>query len=386
MKEGARHLVLVGRTEASDAAREVLGELEQAGAEVFVARADISRANEVSEVLAKVGESMPPLRGIVHAAGVLDDGLLRDLDWGRFEKVLAPKAEGAWHLHSMTLDAPLDFFLLFSAAAALLGSPGQANYAAANAFLDALAHHRRALSLPALSINWGPWSEVGLAERAGQIERLARRGVGSVSPAQGVKALERLLGSSLTQVGVIPLDFRRWLRFDPSAGESSLLRRLAQSHAGAARVKVPSVKKELLKLERGPARRTFLEEHLRAQIGHVLRLDPRQIESDAPLGDLGIDSLMSLEIRNRLEASLETKLSATLVWAYPTLDALVEYLEANLEGPPAAADKSHEDEQAGAQPSTPEGEELAKLVEEINGLSTDEVLKMLSEGPVGKAD
>ncbi|HEX8116726.1 MAG TPA: beta-ketoacyl reductase, partial [Pyrinomonadaceae bacterium] len=301
-------------------------------------------------------------------------------------KVLAPKTEGAWHLHSKTLDAPLDFFLLFSAAAALLGSPGQANYATANASLDALAHHRRALGLPALSINWGPWSEVGLAERSGQNERLAQRGVGTVSPAQGVKALERLVGSPLAQVGVMPLDFRRWSRFDPSAAESSLLRRLAPARDNAARAKVASVKPELLKLGRGQARRTFLEEHLRAQIGHVLRLDPRQIESDAPLGDLGIDSLMSLEIRNRLEASLETRLSATLVWAYPTIDALVEYMDANLEGPPAEAAEAEDEAQSGIQLSTLEGDELARLVEEINELSSDEVLKMLSQGPAGKAD
>jgi hypothetical protein len=133
---------------------------------------------------------MPPLRGIFHAAGVLDDGLMLNLDEERFQKVLEPKMLGAWNLHALTQTTPLDFFVLFSSAASLLGSPGQSNYAAANAFLDALAHHRQALNLPALSINWGPWAMVGLAAtQANRGDRLAMLGIESLSPAQGIEAL-----------------------------------------------------------------------------------------------------------------------------------------------------------------------------------------------------
>ncbi len=129
-------------------------------------KCDIGNRAEIAAVLAKIGQDMPPLRGIFHLAGMLDDGILREQSRERFDRVMAAKVHGAWNLHELTDDMPLELFVLFSSAAAILGSPGQGNYASANAFLDALAHHRRALKLPALSVNWGSWDEVGMAARA----------------------------------------------------------------------------------------------------------------------------------------------------------------------------------------------------------------------------
>src|SRR5258708_11587520 len=140
--------------------------MERTGAQVTVAREDVTREEQVAGVLAGIDESMPPLRGIIHAAGVLDDGLLLNLDRERLAAVMAPKVEGAWNLHALTLNRPLDFFVLFSSVASALGSPGQGSYAAANAFLDALSQHRRTLGLPSLTINWGPWAAVGMAAQA----------------------------------------------------------------------------------------------------------------------------------------------------------------------------------------------------------------------------
>src|SRR5215469_16693916 len=136
---------------------------------------------------------MPPLRGIIHAAGILDDGLLVHLDQERLAAVMAPKVQGAWNLHTLTKDMPLDFFVLFSSVASMLGSPGQGSYAAANAFLDALSHQRRALGLPSLTINWGPWSAVGMAAQPGRSRRFASFGLDAIAPQQGFQALEQLL-------------------------------------------------------------------------------------------------------------------------------------------------------------------------------------------------
>ncbi len=163
VERGARRLVLVGRRGASGAAREKLGQMEAAGAEIEVARADVANRQQLASVLDRIRRSASPLLGVVHAAGVLDDGILLEQDAARFAGVMAPKVRGSWNLHLLTRDDPLDFFVLFSSIASFLGSPGQGSYAAANAFLDALAHHRRAAGLPASSINWGPWAEVGLA-------------------------------------------------------------------------------------------------------------------------------------------------------------------------------------------------------------------------------
>ncbi|MDH3602772.1 MAG: SDR family NAD(P)-dependent oxidoreductase, partial [Candidatus Tectomicrobia bacterium] len=172
VSKGARHLVLMSRSGAADTA--TIAALEHAGAQVVVTQADVSEAEEVSQVLAHIDR---PLRGIIHAAGVLDDGILQQQTLERFARVMAPKVRGAWHLHTLTKDMSLDFFVLFSSTASLLGSGGQANYAAANAFLDVLAHYRRAHGLPGVAINWGGWSEVGMAARSEVRERMNMTGL-----------------------------------------------------------------------------------------------------------------------------------------------------------------------------------------------------------------
>ncbi len=181
---GAKHLVLVGRRGATGEASRVVTRLREAGAEVLVAEADVAAEAEVAEVLARIGRSMPPLRGVIHAAMVLDDGVLLQMDGQRFDAALRPKVYGAWNLHRLTLDAPLDFFVLFSSAVSLHGSAGQGNYVAANAFLDSLAHHRRFLGLPALTVDWGRWAEVRQQPQQRLRERMALLGMRPLDPEQ----------------------------------------------------------------------------------------------------------------------------------------------------------------------------------------------------------
>ena len=200
---GARSLVLSGRKGTEGAAKPALDQLRAAGARVIVARADMARREDVQRLLSEIAASHPPLRGIVHAAGVLDDGVLLQQDWERFARVMAPKIAGSWNLHSLTLDLPLDFFVLFSSASSVLGSPGQTNYAAANAFMDALAHLRRSQGLPALSINWGAWSVSGMAATLDERDqrRWAERGLVAMSPADALASLGQLLDASLRTGG-----------------------------------------------------------------------------------------------------------------------------------------------------------------------------------------
>ncbi|MBI2838245.1 MAG: type I polyketide synthase [Acidobacteria bacterium] len=330
--QGVRSLALVGRSAPSDAANEIVNDLEHAGAHVRVFRADVSRADHVANLLSEIDQAMPPLRGIIHAAGILDDGILLQMTAERFQAVMAPKVDGAWNLHSLTRDKFLDFFVLFSSAAALIGSPGQGNYAAANAFLDALAHHRHAVGRPALSINWGPWSGVGLAARPGRAGRLALRGIASITPAQGVETLARLLRQRVAQIGVMPLNVRHCFQSYPGLAEAPLFSELAREHDRAhlsAKQESPT-RRALLSAE--PAQRLpLLESHLREQAAQVLGLSPSRIDPQRPLGSLGFDSLMTLELRNRLEASLGLKLSATLVWNHPTVSALAVHLARTLD-------------------------------------------------------
>ncbi len=153
---------------------------------------------------------MPALRGIIHAAGVLDDGIISQQNWSRFERVWAPKANGAWNLHVLTQDQPLDFFVLFSSAAALIGSAGQSNYTAANEFLDGLASYRQANGLPATSINWGAWSDVGMAATLKKDDHGRKREGESISPAEGVILLEKLLTQHPVHIGVVPMNWNKF--------------------------------------------------------------------------------------------------------------------------------------------------------------------------------
>ena len=304
-EQGAGGLLLLGRAAPSPAAAAAIEEMRATGSRVLAASADVTVPEELAAALATAG-GLPPLRGVVHAAGVLADALVASLDRAAIETVAAPKILGAWNLHTATLASPLDFFVLFSSAASLLGSPGQAGYAAANAFLDALAHYRRSRGLPGLAINWGPWAEIGLAARPDRGGRLAARGLASLQPRDGVAAFGRLLATPVAQVGVMPFDVERWRELYPASAASPYLSRLA---APADRIpdRDGRLSRGKLLSVAAPERESLLVAYLGAQTARVVglsasglqRLDPGQ-----PLQRLGLDSLMAVELKNRIEADL----------------------------------------------------------------------------------
>ncbi|WP_232536932.1 type I polyketide synthase [Cystobacter fuscus] len=376
---GARHLLVLGRRGPSAEAERTLAELRQAGARVEPFQADVAIPGDVARALARVAEAMPPLRGVFHAAGLLEDGLLLNLTEERFASVMAPKDLGTWNLHAQTRHLPLELFVLFSSATSLLGTPGQANYSAANAFMDALAHTRRAEGLPALSINWGTWTDVGLAAaQANRGERLEARGLRGMPPDKALTALGMLLGQGRPQVSVMALDPRQWLGFYLAAAQSPFFTRLARERTGRPAVEQGRSRiREQLEAIRGSERRALLEQHLREQIGGVLRMEPARIEPRTPLGSLGLDSLMSMEIRNRLEAALGLKLSATLVWTYPTLAALTPYLAEKMELP--LEDKVGEPRATVAPSPVAVAPSPAALGSEIDEMSEEEVERLFAQ-------
>ena len=367
--QGARHLALMSRSGAPASTTDAIADLEAGGAQVKILKADVAKADQVAAALAEIEKDMPPLRGVIHAAGILDDGILLQQDQKRFESVMAPKVSGAWNLHELTLNSQLDFFVLFSSVAATLGTPGQGNYAAGNAFLDALAHQRRANGLPALSINWGPWSEIGLAARPDRGRRLSLKGVGSISPEQGLRAFERFLKEDAAQIVVMPFEAGQWSELYPAAAPflSQLLKGAKPGGPVNGKAATRSVREALLAVEPGRRRWAVLETYVREQVAQVLRLAPSRVDPNKPLRALGIDSLMTLELRNRLEAGLGLTLSATLVWNYPTVSALVPFLAGKME---LALEAAEPESQAESK------EEPAP--DEIEQLSQDEVEKMLA--------
>jgi acyl transferase domain-containing protein len=362
---GARYVTVMGRRALSPEAAAALDALRAAGVEVSVARGDVTEGENVRRVVAGAACART-LRGVIHAAGSLDDGLLLDLDPRRFAAVMAAKVDGARHLDEATETAPLDFFVAFSSMIGVLGSPGQANYAAANAGLDAVIARRQAAGRPALSIAWGPWTRVGLAAaRDDRGHRLQGRGLGGLTPEEGTAALGRVLGASGTVV-IARFDARRWSQAYPTGARSLLGAPEAPPAAATASSGVLERLRAANSAERGP----LLESELRQQIGLVLRLAPEQIEREAPLKVVGLNSLMSLELRNRLELALGLTLPATLVWNYPTVAAIAVHL---LERLGLATDA--------AAPAAPaEDAELEGLLAEIQELPDDEVRRLLAEG------
>ncbi|WP_437786878.1 type I polyketide synthase [Sorangium sp. So ce1097] len=345
--QGARHLALLGRSGAGPAAQAVVEELRALGAEIAEIRADVGQREQLADVLAQIDRTMPPLRGIIHSAVALDDGVLLLQSPARLRSVMVAKMDGSWNLHELTRDRPLDFFVLFSSLASVLGSPGQGNYAAANAFVDALAYHRRALGLPAFTLNWAPWSEVGLAAvRADRGDRLAYRGFQSISPEQGREVMAWLLHHPSPQVAVMSFNLRQWRQFYPRSASLPLLAELAreQGKEGAALQDGVGSLKGKLDAAGSPERRiAILRSHILEQLGQVLRLSPSQIDADTPLRSLGFDSLMAVEVRNRLEISLGIPITTTVVWSYPTAAALTTHLAGKMgialapEAPPPEA-------------------------------------------------
>jgi myxalamid-type polyketide synthase MxaE and MxaD len=375
VEQGARHLALLGRSAPSAAAQAAMEAMRQRGAQVVVAQADLTDAAQLAGALADVERHMPPLRGVVYAAGLLDDCLVADLTAERLAAVLAPKVQGAWNLHLQTRGAPLEFFVLFSSAAALLGAPGQSNYAAANAFLGALAAHRRGQGLPALSINWGPWAEVGLAARPDRGGRLAERGLGSFTPAEGAAAFGRLLGHPTAQVVIMKANWQQLVEQFPVLNTQSLLLELVQ--ADGARTENRQAAAEGSELVRRLAhvhpreRRGLLVAHIQHEVASVLGLDRSQLpEPEQGFFAMGMDSLMAVELIRRLQASLGSTLPSTLIFEYATIAALADYLAQDL--------IALEPPETSAQPQK-QADQLDTAIGKLEQLSEDEAAALLLE-------
>jgi len=329
--QGARHIVLTGRSGLStDEGREGVAAMQAAGAAVTVMKSDVSDPASVTTLLEDIKANHPPLRGVFHVAMVLDDGLITQLNAERIEKVTAPKMNGAWNLHLQTQDLPLDHFVMFSSVSSLVGSPGQGNYAAANAFLDALAHQRRLKGLPALTINWGVMAGVGYVARHKKLEEhFARIGWSGLTPAETLPILGRLMQQpAISQMMVSRIDWAKWAaitqrlittpRYALLTTEDAL-KQTASSGTNWLRDTVLAAKPE----DQLPILETFLRE----QVAKVLRTSPAKIDPRRPLNEIGLDSLMAVELIHQIESLTGIAIpTGQLMGGAPTVNKLSEIL------------------------------------------------------------
>jgi acyl carrier protein len=367
-EQGARHLTLVGRRGATASAQPLLAELSEMGVTVTALAADVTQADDVSRVLQTIAGAGLPLRGIFHSAGVNADGVLAQQEWANFDGVLAPKLAGTWHLHSQTLAQPVDFFVLFSSASSLIGAGGQANYAAANAFLDGFAGWRQAAGLPALSINWGAWANVGMTAvlSAQDVQRWQRQGLDVIFPEQGMALLGQMPANGQAQIGVLPIRQETFVTTAPFFAE------MVRAQATAVPLTPTSPTQTLAdKLADAPAskRPGLLLAHIRQVVRRVLGFDGGQLITDQqPLGDMGMDSLMAVELRNALSAAVAAPLPATLMFDYPTVAALADYLKQHLPAMQVAET---------AVPSTPSVTDTHAATADLESLSDEEAEALL---------
>lgn len=389
---GARHLVLASRRgSASPETQQAIAALEGVGAQVLIAKADVSLPDETATLLARITQDMPPLAGIVHAAMVLDDCLLLNLNQERLERVLAPKMSGAWNLHAQTLQIPLDFFVLFSSMSCVFGIPGQGNYAAANAFLDALAHYRRARGLPGLTINWGYLGNVGYVARNEKIgERFEQLGVTSFTPGQALELLGRLLRQDASQVGVMRVNWaqqRKMFVADTVPPKFARLYEEAASETAASTAEGVPTRKALLAVA-PEQRKQLMQEMLRDKVARVLGSAAGKLDIDKPLTEVGLDSLMAVELRNWIESDLRLNLPIVELMRGPSVarlaDILLEQISAaDAPSPPAspapAIPAPPRLEHANGQAKKPViSEEAEVLLNRIDDLSNQEVDDLLA--------
>ncbi|WP_259391638.1 type I polyketide synthase [Paenibacillus sp. 1011MAR3C5] len=388
VERGARRLILVGREKLpprafwKDAERDnpsvasriaAVRALEAMGASVHVAGLDVADADQLAEFMRTYEqEGWPAVRGIIHAAGVAKPQLLVQMTKGQFSDVLQPKVAGAWNLHRQYADAPLDFFVLFSSLASVVVSPGQANYSAGNAFLDALAHHRRSLGLPGLSINWGPWGEIGMATQLDLVEFFGNRGFYPMSNAHGLEAMEHLLGQRLAQATVLAADWPVVAEKNfPMGIAPIMLERLSaqteedrkatgqgDGHAG--------IRSQLGAAVDAEERHRLLEHYLLDVVSGILRINRSQLLPEQPLSVWGLDSMMAIEMKNRIETNLGMSVAVVELLKGSSVSQLTVTLLSQL-----AVDSKELDA------------DLKELLSEADSLSLEEVEALLQEVAAG---
>jgi NADPH:quinone reductase-like Zn-dependent oxidoreductase/acyl carrier protein len=375
--KGAGRLVLFGRKGLTREAEPAVAEMRAAGAEVWAEQLDVADRAGLSALLSRVRASGFPLRGVIHSAGILDNAALASQDNRRFDTVFRAKHDGAAALDSLTRIDPIEIFVLYSSVASVLGAAGQINHAAANAYMDTFAHERRSHGLPALSINWGAWSDVGAAAGAAAMAHLSAQGMAAFTAAQGLAALERLLAEGNAQAMFARVDWPVYLGTRWASGVPPFLSDFVSarpSRAAAVQVAAPSAdgrgEIEVAPIARRPALISALVTRIAA--GVIGFAADRQIDPRTPLADLGLDSLMAVDLRNQLGRVLGHRFPATLLFDYPAIGVLAEMIGAEVFG---LASKG---QPKAAAPTLSMQDESYALLEAIEGLDNEALDKLLA--------
>ncbi|MCI7372776.1 MAG: KR domain-containing protein, partial [Desulfovibrio piger] len=365
---GAGQVWLLGRRlpEAGSAGAAAVEKIAATGCDVRLLQVDVTDRTALAEAFGThLLPSPRPLAGVFHLAGLLDDAPLSRLDWARFNTVLSPKVDGSWFLHELTRDLALDHFVVFSSIASVFGTHGQANHVAANTFMDALVAARRADFLPGLSINWGAWGELGTVVRLGILDRIRQQGVEGFDTATGLAVLDRLMASGEGSKVVTRMDWNRMLPILQATAGAAMYEELRHSPATAAARPAETAGNSRLAAELRALPMSGREERLRAylkkEIAGFLRLEEDAIPEDVNLTSLGMDSLISLDLFQRISRDLKIRIAPHEVSATPTVQAMAARFARDL-GPASGEEETAPAVQSGTPATKEEGAGLSALL------------------------
>ncbi len=375
---GARHLVLSGRNAVpSEEATDAIAVMQKQGARIHCISADLTKSVDVQKVVMHIDDNLPPLKGVFHTAMVLEDKLLVDLDLNTLHRVLKPKTIGGWNLHWATRKHKLDHFVLFSSLSSVFGHAGQANYSAANAFLDSLAYLRRANGLPGLVMNWGHLGETGYLARRKQLgERLERQGVLSFTVKQALECLEYAMQLRLVQLSVLRMDWTLWRGLGVTTRVSPrfahLLRNASQAGVGSASAQMSAAN---LREVNSEARTSMVHHALVSKVSHLLGIPEGQLPCDTPLLELGLDSLMAVELRNWIEAQMEINVPISVLMRGGTIVKLTKQVCDAVDGEKESSQGNAGPEEVPAISS----EQANNLLAQLPDMSDDQVSELLAK-------
>ena len=324
---GAKNLILVGRSGSNPAADIVLNELKSQGAAITIYKANVTSDEEIQRLFATISSLSAPLKGIIHCAGGLDDAVINKMTWDKFTGVTHPKTLGAWLLHKHSLDINLDFFVMFSSILSLMGSPGQINYTAGNAFLDGLGAYRRSLGLPSLVMNWGPWSEAGLATHSGSRGEAIwrKRGTEYINPTEAIQLLEKSIRSNLDHAAITITNWKVFVeQFNRVPPQYSNL----VSPTFVKNSKFDELRNEYLNTD-ATFKNEMINKILVNMIQDLLGLTD-ELDNKKPLNEYGLDSLIAVELINQIENIFQIRITAMDIIQGATIAMLVEKIASPL--------------------------------------------------------
>jgi acyl transferase domain-containing protein/acyl-CoA synthetase (AMP-forming)/AMP-acid ligase II/acyl carrier protein/NAD(P)-dependent dehydrogenase (short-subunit alcohol dehydrogenase family)/SAM-dependent methyltransferase len=375
---GARNLILAGRRGTSQEAEQLRDELVKRRIKVLLVKADVSVADDVDDIFEIAKENGLKIKGIIHSAGVLDDAVIMNQTMEKFRNVLEPKAKSAWLLYERTKKSALQFYLMYSSIASVLGSAGQANHSSANSFLDSLSKFIQAKGLRAMSINWGVWSDVGSAAEKGADKQEKISGIETISPSEGISALRKVFDSNIAQLGVFKID---WNKYNSQIKNSLTSEMISEETTQEELTGKKNVKESLadkLSHTEEQDQLGLLQEYFRKLISSIMGLEPEDIEPDIPLSSMGLDSLMAIELKNRVNIELGVNLNLVRYMEETDINQLSSELKEQI---PKLLDKSANVANAKVKTSTEKSEEekARDLLAGLDNLSEEELDKLLKE-------